>query len=109
MSDEQSRQEDFVHYVILTRSSGELYLLDGGHDSILGQKPEVSEESENLMQEPEEQIVSTSSEQEDLSVNLAHVRELVIELAEIVKTKKYKGRHTDIKRVVGKIEKEILT
>lgn len=89
MSDEQSRQEDYVHYVILTRSSGALYLLDDGHDSILKEKPEAGEESENLMQSSKEQMGSTHSEQEDFSVNLAHIRELITELVEIVKTKKY--------------------
>ncbi len=113
MSDEQSRQEDFVHYVILTRSSGALYLLDDGHDSILKEESETDEEEENLMQSPKEQVVEkqvveASSEQKDLSVNLAHVRELVTELVGIVRASKYKGRYTDIKRVVGKIEKELL-
>ena len=107
MSDEQSRQEDYVHYVIITRSKGELYLLDDGHggpravgcdDSILNKKTESSQE---------EQIEEALCKSSENSVNLTQLGQLITELAKIVRLKKYKGRHTDIKRVVGQIEKEI--
>ncbi len=96
MSDEQSRQEDFVHYVIITRSSGALYLLDDGHDSILKEKPETNKE---------EQIEEAPYKPSENSVNL--LTELITSLAEIVRGKKYKGRHTDIKKLVGQMEKQI--
>ncbi len=98
MSDEQSRQEDFVHYVILTRSSGALYLLDDGHDSILKEKPETGED---------EQIEEAPYKPSENRVNL--LTELITSLAEIVRGKKYKGRHTDIKKLVGQMEKQIHT
>ncbi len=110
MSEEQSRQEDYVHYVILTRSSGALYLLDDGHDSIIGEESEDQESNEEK-QEKElqfEDTCETSKKPTDLAVNLVLLRELITELAKIAKGKKYKGRLSEIRRVVGQIEKEIL-
>ena len=89
--------------MILTRSSGALYLLDDGHDSIL---KEETDSKEDLML-PSDLISKDDNEPSVKSVNLARITELVTKLAEIVREKKYKGRHTDIKRLVGQMEKEI--
>lgn len=103
MSDEQSRQEDYVHYVILTRSSGALYLLDDDHDSILKEESENDEGEEG----EEGEACEASKKSKEVSINLRKLRELITELAKITRGKKYKGRHTDIKRVVNMLEESL--
>lgn len=83
MSSDQAKQEEYLHYVILTRSQEELYLLDDKHESILDRCPPPTPEK-------------TYRESE---LPFSDIEELI----KMVQKKKYKGRHRDITNLAVKI------
>ena len=121
MSDDQAAQESFLHYVILTRSKKELYLLDDQYPSILRKAEEEPEEEPEEEAEEEEIIMMAQDYEqtishEELKILFARLTKIVeekltptvAELKRVVDGPKYTGRHTDIRRLTRKLQQLVV-
>ncbi len=116
MSDDQAAQERFLHYVILTRSKEELYLLDDQYPSILRNAEEPEEDQ--IMDEVNYVILNRGDreekkreekerEEKEREEGISNAKKMIAQLTKLVDKPKYTGRHTDIRRVTRQLAKVI--